>query len=282
MNWMKKKTKYFLGAFIFGTVTFTALSSFAQTLIKGRVVYQKDQEPAAYATIGLNSKKDSVMADKNGNFRLSIHNLKNSDTIIISSVGFETLRMPVSKALLTSEYKLKEIVRNLESVTVFSRYHTVGDISDRTGYYRSWNTENTGGEIGKIFKLPFDAFKIEKVRFKAGNTCDTCILKLHIREVVNEIPGDDLLEKEVTTMVSRLSLDDKISEFDLTPYKITFYEEEIFVSIEVLRCSNRNKEFCSFSFAGTDKGENIFKPGRNSKWQSSNDDSIFLRLSLRY
>mgnify|MGYP001575133676 CR=1 FL=1 len=38
----------------------------------------------------------------------------------------------------------------------------------------------------------------------------------------------------------------------------------------------------TFIFAGTEKGINIFKSGRNSKWQSSNDDSIFLRLSLRY
>lgn len=279
MKRMHKRTTYFFILWVIICLPFPVLS---QSTLSGKIIYEKDQKPAANATVGLSSGSDSAMADRNGMFTLHIKNPASTDTVIISSVGYEKKRILLSKAMRMQEYELKEIVKDLESVTVFSRQQTVGNISEKVGYYRSWDMQHTGGEIGRIFRMPYDAFIIDKIRFKAGNTCDTCLLKLHIREVVNGIPGDELIEKEITTRVNRLSLDDKVSEFDLTPYKITFYEDEIFVSIEVLRCTKAGKEFCAFSFAGTEKGENIYKTKENSKWTSTNGDSIYLKLFFRY
>lgn len=255
---------------------------FSQSTLTGKVIYQKDNAPAAFANIELLHNPASTMTDRAGNFKINIQNPKRTDSILISSVGYETIRMPVSAALTKSVFVLKEIVKNMEPVTVFSSHQVIGSMAESVGYYRSWNHEKTGGEIGRIFNLPYKEFKIDKIRFKAGNTCDTCLLRVHIRNVVNGKPAEEILTDSISLYVNKLSLDTKIPEFDLTPYDLTFKQKEIFVGIEVLNCSNGNKGFCSFSFAGTEKGEYFYKSKASTDWQSTDDYTIYLKLFLRY
>lgn len=255
---------------------------FSQTSINGRVVYQSDNTPAAYASIELNGHQASTMSDKSGNFRLHVPAAVSNDTMIISSVGYETIRMPVAAALKKTEYKLKSTVKNMETVTVFNKHQTVGLMSESVGYFRSWSYNNTGGEIGRIFKLPSKKYKIDKVRFKVANFCDTCLLRLRFREVVNGRPGNEIISDSISMYVNRLTLADKVPEFDLTDYDFTFNQDQLFVSIEVLGCSSKQKQFCSFSFAGTDEGDYIYKSKGHYEWEKTEDYAIFLRLFFRY
>lgn len=271
---------------ILRTVTILIFSvphyTYAQTIVNGKVFYEKDDTPAAFANIQLNDKSAGTMTDGNGNFKMNIFHPKNTDSIIISSIGYESIKLPVKAALKKSEYRLKELVKNMEGVTVFNSHQTIGIISQTVGYYRSWSFDKTGGEIGRIFSLPYKKYKIDKVRFKVANLCDTCQLRVHIRNVVNGKPGEEIITDSITTSINKLTLDDKVSEFDLTPYDFTFTQGQLFVTLEVLGCSNKSKEFCSFSFAGTDKGEYIYKSKGNADWESTDDYTIFLKLFLRY
>ena len=255
---------------------------FSQSTLTGKVIYQKDDAPAAFANIELLNDPATTMTDWTGNFKINIQNHKHTDSVLISSVGYETIRMPVSAAFTKSVFVLKEIVKNMEPVTVFSSHQVIGSMAESVGYYRSWNHEKTGGEIGRIFNLPYKEFKIDKIRFKAGNLCDTCLLRVHIRRVINGMPEDEILSDSISMYVNKLSLDTKIPEFDLTPYDLIFTEKEFFVGIEVLNCSNGKNGFCSFSFAGTEKGEYFYKSKANTDWQSTDDYTIYLKLFLRY
>ena len=282
MDWLEKNRFYFRLVWIISIFFYLPICAFSQTQIKGRVVYKKDNTPAANSTIQLLREKEGVVSDKYGNFSIHIPVRGFSDTIQISSVGFETLRIPVYAALKRSEFGLTEKTKNLENVTVFNTHQVIGSTSESVGYYRSWRHENTGGEIGRIFSLPYDKFKIDKIRFKAGNLCDTCLLRLHIREVVDGEPGDEIVDDSISLFVNKLSLDSKIPEFDLTPFDITFTESEFFVGIEILNCTNGTKGVCSFNFAGTEKGKYFFKSSENAAWQSTDDYTIYLKLFLRY
>lgn len=256
---------------------------FSQLIVKGRVIYRTDAIPAAAVSVGLlNHKGIETMTNAAGIFALHIDNSRSNDTVVISSVGYQSIKLPVHIALKRSEFILSEIVKNLEGVTVFNSHEVIGSMSESVGYYRSWSSEKTGGEIGRIFKLPYKQFKIDKIRFKAGNTCDTCSLRIHIRKVVNGIPGDEILGDSISILVHKLSLDSKIPEFDLTPYDLTFSEKEFFVGVEVLSCGNGKKGSCSFSFAGTEKGEYVFKSRTANEWRTTDDYTIYLKLFLRF
>jgi hypothetical protein len=258
-------------------------SSIAQVVIKGTVLYKKDGAPAASASVELaNDIHSKTMCDNEGNFHLNITKVQTRDTLIISSIGYQTFKLPVSVALTRSIFILPEMAKTIDNVTIFNTHQTVGSNSENVGYYRGWDYKHSGGEIGRIFNLPYKKFKIDRIRFKAGNTCDTCLLRLHIRSLENGFPGDEIFKDSISVYVNNLSLDSKISEFDLTGYDYIFTENDIYFGIEVLNCGNGKKGFCSFNFAGTEKGEYLFKSTTNSPWQSTDDYTIYLKLFLRF
>ncbi|MEO6254607.1 MAG: carboxypeptidase-like regulatory domain-containing protein [Ferruginibacter sp.] len=255
----------------------------AQDSFKGRVIYSADATPAAFASIEIINKKGvQTMTNFAGNFSLHIPNSKSNDTVVISSVGYQSIRLPLYIAAKRSEFVLTEVVKNLQGVTL--RPLVIGSTSETVGYYRSWNDKHTGGEIGRIFKLPYAKFKLDKVRFKAGNSCDTCMLRIHIRKVVDGMPAEEILPDSISLLVKKLSLDTKVPEFDLTDYDLTITEKEFFVGIEVLNCSNGKNGSCAFNFAGTDKGAYFYKARAGNEWKSTNEDeyTIYLKLFLRF
>lgn len=271
-----------LNILFFLFLLFAAQNLLAQTQLSGKVTYGSEDAPAAFASIEFVNDKDvKSMTDNAGNFHVTIKESHKKDSLLISSVGYKTLRIPVTAAMGKKVFNLSESVKSIEGVTVFSSHNVIGSVSESVGYYRSWS-DHTGGEIGRVFSLPYKKFKIDKIRFKAGNTCDTCVLRLHVRKFEDGVPGEEVFRDSVGVMVSRLSLDSKISEFDLTPFDFTFTEKEFFVGLEVLNCGNGKKGSCAFNFAGTEKGEYLFKSTADGAWQKTDDYTIYLKLFLRY
>ena len=278
-----KSYSYFISFLTIAAFLLISDTVFSQTTIQGRVTYNDDATPAAFVNVEIMHRRGTeTMTNFAGNFSLRIPDAKSNDTLVISAVGYKSLKLPLHIAAKRKEFVLSENIKNMNGVTVFNSHEVIGSQSETVGYYRSWDHAKTGGEIGRIFKLPYKKYKIDKIRFKAGNTCDTCLLRLHIRTVKDGIPGEEILTDSISVFVNRLSLDTKIPEFDLTPYDLTFTEKEFFVGIEVLGCGNGKKGFCSFSFAGTEKGEYVYKSRRTNEWASTDDYTIYLKLFLRF
>jgi CarboxypepD_reg-like domain len=278
-----KSYSYFISFITITAISLMPGNVFSQTTIDGKVTYKDDVTPAAFVNVEIQNRKGiETMTNFAGNFSLRVPDSKSNDTVVISSVGYKSLKLPLYIAAKRKEFILSEIVKNMNGVTVFNSHEVIGSNSETVGYYRSWDSKKTGGEIGRIFKLSYKKFKIDKIRFKAGNTCDTCLLRLHIRKVVDGLPADEILTDSISLFVNNLSLDTKIPEFDLTPYDLTLTEKEFFVGIEVLNCGNGKKGFCSFSFAGTEKGEYVFKSKTAGEWNTTDDYTIYLKLFLRF
>jgi hypothetical protein len=279
-----KKILYLI-CLLTGFIICTALPAYAQTNLKGRVLYEKDGQPATGASIELLKQKQGVYSDRNGYFTLPVSSASKNDTLQVSMVGYEQVKVPLSRAAGITEFTLKEKAKSLQNVTVkaYSTHDVQGSASESVGFFRSWNTEGTGGEIGRIFRLPYEEYKLDKIRFKVSNMCDTCLIRLRIREVVDDMPGEELLEDSISTVIHKLTLDDRAAEFDLNERNIVFDTPEIFVSFEVINCRNKTGTYCYFSFAGTERGEYLYKSKANADWKQVNDDyTIYMKLFLRY
>lgn len=275
------------GCFLFGLILLLhAGTAQAQSIVKGRVIFDHDATPAMGVTVELSRHRGTAaVTNSGGNFSLLIAESDNNDTLEISSVGYKRLRIPVSGARRAREFRLTEDVKSMENVTVFNKSRELGSTLEKVGYYRGWNYDSTGGEIGRLIKTKLRIYKIDKIRFKAANFCDTCLVRLRIRSMENDLPGKDLLKDSVSIYVNKLTLDGKAPEFDLTPYDLTLTNSELFISFEVLHCGKGKKtQSCSFSFAGSDKGEYMYKSKRADEfWKTSADDySIYVKMALRY
>jgi hypothetical protein len=271
-------------AFIISSVfLFFARPLLAQLAIKGKII-NADGKPAAFASVKLIDRSNGTVSDAAGNFALVMHSLKQNDTLLISSVGYENFKIPAQKATQLSEFRLQEAQKTLESVVVrsFSKEEIAGAKTENVGYFRSWNTDNTGGEIGRSFLPNHKEYQVAKVRFKVYNTYDTCIIRLHIREVVNGQPGRELLRDSVAQVIKRSATAEKPYEFDLNKYNVILSQQNIFVSFEVLEGTKSDNSNRSLSFVGSEAGNYFYKSGEVDSWHSSDDYTIYMKLSLRY
>src|SRR5436190_13469507 len=120
MKWRGEINSYFFVLVIFAGSLGISCPVFSQTQIKGRVVYEKDETPAAFATVELVNQKEGGLSDRSGNFSFYISKLQHDDTLLISSVGYETLKIPVLTAMKRSQFVLTEKTKSLEGVTIFN------------------------------------------------------------------------------------------------------------------------------------------------------------------
>lgn len=257
----------------------------AQRNFRGRVIYKKDARPAARVSVGLKNRPQGSVTDESGNFSINLSGPNSRDTLVISSVGYENIIIPVREAVQGGKFELKEFSRNLPNVTVksFTSEGVVGATRESVGFFRSWNYDSTGGEIGRIFKLPYSEYKIDRVRFKISNLCNSCLLRLHIREVVDGEPGDELFSDSISLTVKGATLDGKAPEFNLTNYDMVFDQKEIFVGIEAIGCKpTPGKKDCSLCFAGTELGAYSYRSTRHSSWEKMDDFAIYMKLFMRY
>jgi hypothetical protein len=183
------------------------------------------------ASIGLLNTKRGTITDSTGYFNFFIPKAKKTDTLIISSIGFIPMKITVGQARQQSNFRLTESFKDLKGITVkaFSNRSSSGSINESAAYFRAWNYERTGGEIGRIINLPETEYKLDAVKFKINNSCDSCLFKLHIRDVYGGLPGNDLLSDSIGLLVNSQMVwsNKKMPEFDLSNYNIVLRGKQI-------------------------------------------------------
>ena len=256
----------------------------AQNNIRGNVIYQRDARPASGASVILVRKQRMVVTDEDGNFSIRIPPGAKADTLLITSVGYHDILIPVSEAMRRKQFTLTDLNRSMPPVVVrsFTSREIFGDRRESVGYFRSWSYDSTGGEIGRIFHVPYPEYKIEKILFKVSNTCNECTVRLHIRKVDDEKPGIELLNQPLTLALGHRTLDGSAPAIDLTPYDQTFKEPDIYIGFEIIGCKYPGRNDCSFCFAGTEQGFFTYKTNLNSIWKHEADFAIYLKMYLLY
>lgn len=98
------------------------LTSQNQFLISGVIFDKKTKNPLPFASVVYVKKSLGTTSDINGNFSFTIFNAKKTDTILISHIGYKTLKLQVSEinkikniALLENTNSLKEIIIKTKS-----------------------------------------------------------------------------------------------------------------------------------------------------------------------
>lgn len=257
--------------------------SHAQIMLKGKVM-EEDADPVPYASVKLLNQSSGSITDTAGNFSLAVYSSKQNDTLLITSVGYESLKIPVSSALKNHNFILKSSTQKMEGVIVksFGKEDIAGAKTEIVGYYRSWNTGKTGGEIGRTLNVPHKEYQVSKVRFKIYSACDTAIIRLHIRAMKNGLPGEEILREEVEQTILKASVADKAYEFDLNKYNVILKQQNIFVSFEVLGGSKKDNTSCSLSFVGSEPGTYIYKSRLTDDWSFTEDYAIFMKVFFKY
>ena len=263
---------------------FLPVHSFGQTEIRGRVVCLDDNSPVAFASIGVKNKEAGCVADSKGYFKLHLPGfIKSSDSVLVSSIGYQQAGYIVSEVKRMDELGVKYIFRTLNNVFVKSNFREqiVGTSTDNSFlFFRTW-VKGTGGEIGQVMDMPNSQFMINRIQTKIDNKNDTCWVRLHVRKVtpMGE-PGEELLRENIVKAIYQTTSEDVIN-FELGNLELDVPNKKIFIGFEVLSCRSKDQLPHSICFVGSEYGQHNFKYYANSLWNQDPVFSIHIKMILR-
>lgn len=192
----------------------------AQDVLKGLILDQSNQ-PIPYVNIGVLNTAIGTVSRENGQFELVVDGINASDTVKISTIGFESRAFQLQNLRKMLEQnpqiKLESIQYDLAEVTIKPLdYAEFG--FDKTSMDRNVNfaiykfpRQNLGAEVARKFKMnkytkrnKEKACRLDQFKFYLGY-CDYDWAKLRVivYELENGQPGTPLLQENVIVEVKK-------------------------------------------------------------------------------
>ena len=174
--------------------------------VTGKIV-DENERPIPYVNIGISEKNIGTLSDPDGSFEITLPSAILNDSLIFSSIGFETLKFRVSKLAMVSspisiQINSKAIL--LKEVTVSEKKLSkkvarLGWMGGKDGVL-PLDTIMGGGAVALLVESPRTPFHIEKLQVRLMyNAKDTLKLRFHVYafDSIKRQPGKELLTREI-------------------------------------------------------------------------------------
>jgi hypothetical protein len=234
------KTKQFV-TFIF--LVFLGLQMQAQT-ITGKVINELDGRPIEYVNIGIVEMAIGTITNEKGDFKLDTKGQPIDSKVRISMVGFQTQTFTIDGLIKNSNpIKLKEQTYTIPEVVVKPKgvIRKVGTTSSTRGSgVCGWGGTQfgSGHELGTKIDLGKIPVMLKSLHVKLyEQSFDSTLLRLHIRNIADDFPNNELLKENVIINMSEKS---GWVEFDISKYNIVL-SGEIALSLEWLKVYGENE-----------------------------------------
>jgi len=213
--------------------------------VTGKIVDISTGEPLMYVNIGVVGQPRGTITDETGAFELGINELSAEATVRFSMIGY-----------IAQTYTIRQLLDNngrtieLESVSIPlsevvikpGNLRKIGATKKITRYFSGWGGDKRGKgyEIGikmELGELPVFVKSLNILIKK--QSFDSCLLRMHVRNIVNELPGDELLTQNIYIPITKES---GWVEIDLSKYHLVF-QGDIVLSLEwvAVKGDNKNK-----------------------------------------
>lgn len=216
---------------------------FCQKTYQFRLIDQVSKQPVPYATVGLVQQNTGASTDSEG--LLSLKGVVSaSDSVIVSSLGYETQRFPLSILSIekSNVLELKPIQYALQGITIkpekLSEPINLNKI-DRKKYKVGHLAGNYSSQIARKFTVPSDPenqYLLKSVSYFMKNSPGDQISNFRVRiyqiDPLTGGPGADLLTSPIIRTVTKK---DEVIKVDLQEYQILVDLSSFFVALEWLK-----------------------------------------------
>jgi hypothetical protein len=231
------------------------LSSFGQNLFKGIVINKETRQGVAFATVGLVKQNIGTNSDEKGSFSLYITSTAN-DTLIFSSIGYETLKVALNKNNPNAIFELKPKTDYLKEVIVVSNYNwksvILGQYSNCGSHY--YTVSYSVNQVARHFKVPMANTLLKEIEIcKYGIAIiDPARTKFRIRiysmDSITNQPLNDLCDS-----IIELDVTGRHIKVNLEKYNIMLHDKDFFVAVEWLRIPMNEEKNNKSSYGGKHK-----------------------------
>jgi hypothetical protein len=211
--------------FLFVLVSFSVSAQ-----IKGVVVDEKNK-PISYVNIWVENENIGTTSEENGEF--TINTTEKSKKLILSSVGYETKKIPISD---TKIILLKSKPITLDEVVISNPKNTkLIEIGDSKKRFYLPEPQDVPWFFARKFQLDNNDEEVNFVKqivFFTKSEVNNGIFRARIYEIKEDsIPGADLITDEIIITTKK---GEHKTTVDISKYKIQIPKEGIIVAFESL------------------------------------------------
>jgi len=157
-----------------------------------------------------------------------------SDTLIISCIGYESTRLPLSQIRLNDScFLIKKIITLHEIVSSKPSSKIFGILNEKQGRSCSGGSEAERTEIATLIEIPdsIKMYKVSKIFIKGRDFKESNPVRVHIYGVDNNgLPGNELLIKEI--IIKNYEDNNKTISIDVKDQGIFLGQTSFFVGIQ--------------------------------------------------
>ena len=246
--------KFLIGIFLL------PLFSFGQTTYNGHITDSRTKKAIPFASVALLKENIGINANEDGSFILvSKQNIK-LDSLIISCVGYETKKLPLTEK---NDYsiELKERIIQLETVNLISQNNW--DVKKLNVPLDCGNvgmtTDGSHTQVAKYFISPsYGAIltEIEICNKRYFNSRKAVFrIRIYDMDTVTTAPSTDLCNE-----VIEVRLNKKHIVVNLEKYKIHIPSKNFFVAVEWLKIPENENKFKSTDSNGIEREILTYRP----------------------
>ena len=213
-------------------------------VISGKITNHDTDKPLEYVNIGVVGEPVGTISDMQGDFRLDIKGLPNDKEVRFSMIGFESKTYTIGE-LLNKENNIELVVKvfAIEEVTITpkKKFRKVGTTGCSMRSLCGWGgtQRGKGHEIGSKIVLGETPVSIKSLHVRLFHqSFDSSLFRLHIRNIADDLPQNELLRDNIYITVTRES---GWVEFDLRPYNLIL-SGDIILTLEWVNVFGLNKD----------------------------------------
>ena len=231
------------------------LVSFGQKMISGRLVDGQSGAPLAYATIALAKQNTGVNAKQDGSFSL-MSRRSSEDTLLVSCVGYKTLRLPVAELDSTIHLALQRLEKILKPVVVKTswRNEDLGSFKVKPKHF--FTTLGNQYQVARKFSAPRAETWLQSVTIAVDGKRDASMFRINVYDVDPENGGPGATLTDSAIWVNSKSGNINV---DLTAYLIYLPHPSFFVSVEWIQTED-NQDWRTTTINGKDSTRMYYKP----------------------
>ena len=260
---------------------------------QGSIINSTTKQKIPFATVGLTKENAGTNADEEGNFRLTIGKYAH-DTLIISSVGYETSKFPIDNLPLNSKFEIPEKQIDLNSIVLNSNYNSSITLNDYANCgTSSYTSSGSVTQIAQHLRSPVANSLLSEITICKQGDNSLFRIRIYDMDSISGKPSNDLADTVIEVNSGRRQV-----QLNLEKYNIIIPGKDFFVGIEWLYIPANesmvrykmngqkiaHSQYSPFIFFKTRKANNE-KPGESleawqldfrRKWIRTYTDYVFL------
>jgi hypothetical protein len=240
--------------------------------LTGRITDSESGMAIGFASIGLTKTNQGANANQDGRFTLAYSSLASGDSLVVSCVGYTTIKLSIQKDRSFYDIRLQRKASVLREVIIrsFTKKITLPWESKRSGLTLSTMGINT--QVARLLEAPETFSRVESVRVATGSHGifdkdkeARFRIRIYDYDSAFGMPGADLCDSVIEVVGKGVVV------VNLEKYRIIIPQKRFFVSVEWLMIDENKNETSAVTSDKKDTLYTTYRPRVRIR-RTDNDD----------